>query len=117
MEDLIAKAFDILEIFFLTHDPTTLNRQGNDIGRHYRSIIFYSTNEENQIISDYIDKINVELFENKIVTEIVKFDTFYEAEGYHQNYYSLNSSVPYCKSVILPKLNKARQELNRFYKK
>ena len=108
---------NILEIFFLTHDPTTLNRQGNDIGKHYRSIVFYSTNEENQIISDYIDKINVELFENKIVTEIVKFDAFYEAEGYHQNYYSLNSSVPYCKSVILPKLNKARKELNRFYKK
>jgi len=108
---------NILEIFFLTHDPTTLNRQGNDVGKHYRSIVFYSSEKENQIISDYIDKINVELFENKIVTEIVKFDAFYEAEGYHQNYYSLNSSVPYCKSVILPKLNKARKELNRFYKK
>ena len=108
---------NILEIFFLTHDPTTLNRQGNDIGKHYRSIVFYSNEKENQIISDYIDKINIELFENKIVTEIAKFDAFYEAEGYHQNYYSLNSTAPYCKSVILPKLNKARKKLNRFYNK
>ena len=71
---------DLLEIFYLTHDPTTLNRQGNDIGKHYRSIILYSTDSEYNTIKEVTNKMNLKLFENKIVTEISKFNIFYEAE-------------------------------------
>ena len=106
---------NILEIFYLSHDPTTLNRQGNDIGKHYRSIIFYNDNHEKKIITNYTEKINKELFDNKIVTEIKKLDTFYKAEEYHQDYFNNNSSQPYCKFVISPKVTKARKELSKYY--
>ena len=108
---------NILEIFFLTHDPTTLNRQGNDIGEHYRSIILFKTNKEEEIIKNYTKKINQEIFNNEIVTEIKKIDKFYKAEDYHQNYYKLNPEQPYCSVIISPKVNKAKKELNKFYKK
>ena len=107
---------ELLEIFFLSHDPTTLNRQGNDIGKHYRSIILYSTDSEYNTIQEFTDKINLNLFENKIVTEISKFNIFYEAEDYHQNYFKLNREQGYCSSVINPKVNKAKKNLNKFYK-
>ena len=107
---------DLLEIFYLTHDPTTLNRQGNDIGKHYRSIILYSTDSEYNTIQGFTDKMNLNLFENKIVTEISKFNIFYEAEDYHQNYFKLNREQGYCSSVINPKVNKAKKNLNKFYK-
>ena len=110
------KIEDLLNIFFLTHDPTTMNRQGNDIGAHYRSIIFYQSEEEKNIITNFTKKINKELFNNKIVTEIKKFDTFYLAEDYHQNYYKENSSENYCRFVISPKLTKAKNKLNKYYK-
>ena len=106
---------NILEIFFLSHDPTTLNRQGNDIGKHYRSIIFYKNDEEKKKIVDFTKKMNEEFFNNKIVTEIKQFETFYTAEGYHQDYYKLNESQPYCKFVISPKVNKARKQLSKYY--
>ena len=105
----------ILEIFYLSHDPTTLNRQGNDVGKHYRSIILYNDNEEKKIITNYTEKINNDLFDNKIVTEIKKLETFYKAEEYHQDYFQNNSNQPYCKFVISPKVTKARKELSKYY--
>jgi len=108
---------DLLKIFYLSHDPTTLNRQGNDIGEHYRSIILFKTNEEEKIIRNYTEKINQEIFNNEIVTELKKFDIFYKAEDYHQDYFKLNQSQPYCTVVISPKVNKAKKELNKYYKK
>ena len=106
---------NILEIFFLSHDPTTLNRQGNDIGKHYRSIILYKNDEEKKKIVDFTKKMNEDFFNNKIVTEIKLFETFYTAEGYHQDYYKLNESQPYCRFVISPKVNKARKQLSKYY--
>lgn len=106
---------NILEIFFLSHDPTTLNRQGNDIGKHYRSIVFYSNKEEEKIILEYIKKIDSTLFNNKIVTEVAKFEAFYLAEEYHQDYFKLNEDQPYCQFVISPKVNKARKQLFKYY--
>ena len=110
------KIENLLEIFFLSHDPTTLNRQGNDIGKHYRSIILYKSDNEKNIIQQYIDSINKSLFNNRIVTEIKIFEKFYKAENYHQNYYKLNESAPYCTAVISPKLIKAKKELSKYYK-
>ena len=109
------KLQSILEIFYLSHDPTTLNRQGNDVGKHYRSIILYNNNEEKKIITNYTEKINNDLFDNKIVTEIKKLETFYKAEEYHQDYFQNNSNQPYCKFVISPKVTKARKELSKYY--
>ena len=106
---------NILEIFYLSHDPTTLNRQGNDVGRHYRSIILYNDNEEKEIITNFTTKINKDLYDNKIVTEIKKLNTFYKAEEYHQDYFQNNSNQPYCKFVISPKVIKARKELSKYY--
>ena len=106
---------NILEIFFLSHDPTTLNRQGNDIGKHYRSIIFFSNKEEEKNILQYIKKIDSTLFDNKIVTEVAKFEAFYLAEEYHQDYFKLNEDQPYSKFVISPKVNKARKQLFKYY--
>ena len=106
---------NILEIFFLSHDPTTLNRQGNDIGKHYRSIVFHSNQEEEKIILEYIKKINLSIFDNKIVTEVKKFEAFYLAEEYHQDYFKLNEDQLYCKFVISPKVTKARKQLFKYY--
>ncbi len=106
---------NILEIFFLVHDPTTLNRQGNDIGKHYRSIILYHHDDELALIKSEVEKYNKEFFSNKIVTEIQKFEAFYPAEDYHQEYYKNNTNQPYCKIVIEPKLQKARELLNKYY--
>ena len=106
---------NILEIFFLSHDPTTLNRQGNDVGKHYRSIVFHSNQEEEKIILEYIKKINSSIFDNKIVTEVKKFEAFYLAEEYHQDYFKLNEDQPYCKFVISPKVTKARKQLFKYY--
>ena len=106
---------NILEIFFLSHDPTSLNRQGNDVGKHYRSIIFFSNEDEQKNILEYIKKIDSTLFDNKIVTEVAKFEAFYLAEEYHQDYFKLNENQPYCKFVISPKVNKARKQLFKYY--
>ena len=111
------KLEDLLKIFFLYHDPTTLNRQGNDIGEHYRSIIFYSSEEERIRIKNFTTKMNNEFYDNKIVTENKAFEYFYKAEDYHQNYYLNNKSTNYCKLVITPKIMKAKKELSRLYKK
>ena len=106
---------NILEIFFLSHDPTTLNRQGNDVGKHYRSIIFYNNLKEKEIILNYITQINTAIFNNDIVTEVKEFNTFYLAENYHQDYYKYNKEQPYCRVIITPKITKARKQLAKYY--
>lgn len=98
---------ELLEIFFSTHDPTTLNRQGYDVGTQYRSVIFYRDEDQKLAAQNIIAALEkAEVFDNPIVTEVTAFDAFYEAEDYHQNYYNLNKSQPYCQAVINPKLNK-----------
>ena len=92
----------LLEIFFTSHDPTTLNRQGNDVGTQYRSIILSNNEKEIQEIKNYIEKIQTDIFKEKIVTEIKK-NKFYLAEDFHQNFYSSNKRYPYCEMVITPK--------------
>jgi peptide-methionine (S)-S-oxide reductase len=98
---------ELLEVFFNTHDPTTLNRQGNDVGTQYRSVIFYHDEEQRKTaerIKDDLDRSGT--WKNPIVTEIVPFENFYKAEDYHQNYYRSNSGENYCRLVIAPKLDK-----------
>lgn len=98
---------DLLLVFFKTHDPTTLNRQGNDTGTQYRSVIFYYSGEQKTAAENMIDKLEKELvFERPIVTEISPVSEFYEAEDYHQNYFNSNTNKPYCAFVIQPKLAK-----------
>lgn len=98
---------ELLEVFWQTHDPTTLNRQGNDIGTQYRSAIFYHNEEQKKLAEEYKNKLEeAKVFDNPIVTEITKFDVFYPAEDYHQDYYEQNKSQPYCSFVITPKVEK-----------
>ncbi len=100
----------LLEIFWKTHDPTTLNRQGADVGTQYRSAIFFHTEEQKNMASAYKAKLNAEkIYAKSIVTEIVPTDIFYVAENYHQNYFSLNNDAPYCSFVIQPKLEKFKK--------
>lgn len=98
---------DLLEVFFNTHDPTTLNRQGNDVGTQYRSVIFYHTEEQKEIAERKKTELDISgTWKNPIVTEIVPFEKFYKAEDYHQNYYRNNPNQGYCRVVIAPKLDK-----------
>ena len=98
---------DLLKIFWETHDPTTLNRQGNDIGTQYRSAIYYSNTEQKKIAENYKKQLEKDkVYINKIVTEISKLGIYYEAENYHQDYYSNNKNQPYCRYVIKPKIEK-----------
>ncbi len=107
----------LLEIFFTSHDPTTLNRQGNDIGTQYRSIILSNNEEEVQEIKNYVKKIQKNIFkEKKIVTEIKKLNKFHLAEDYHQDFYSLNKKYPYCEMVISPKMTELRKKLKKYFK-
>ena len=115
-DENIIKLNELVEIFFYYHDPTTLNRQGNDHGAHYRSIILYNNNEEEKIINNVKNKINSEKYAGKIITEVKQFVDFYYAEGLHQNYFKENSSQPYCEIVISPKVSKVRAELNKYFK-
>lgn len=101
---------EILEIFWQTHDPTTMNRQGADIGTQYRSAVFYHNEEQRSKAEYYKQQLNSEgVFPNPIVTEITEFDSFYPAEDYHQDYYNLNGSQPYCTYVIDPKVEKLKK--------
>ena len=101
---------DLLEIFFGTHDPTTLNRQGADVGTQYRSEIFYHTQEQKEKAENYILLIEKEkLYSNPIVTKVSSAVVFYESEEYHQDYYAANSEQGYCQMVIAPKLEKLRK--------
>ncbi len=101
---------DILEVFFMTHDPTTLNRQGNDVGPQYRSVIFYHNEAQKEIAEKVIDLFEKEkVYDKPIVTQVEPFEKFYEAEDYHQNYYNRNKGQGYCQYVITPKLEKFRK--------
>ena len=102
---------ELLEIFFGIHDPTTLNRQGNDAGTQYRSAIFYHSPEQETTAKEMIEKLmNDKLFDTPIVTEVVPVSTFYIAESYHQEYFVQNPSQPYCTYLIGPKVAKFRQQ-------
>ena len=104
---------DLLEMFFGTHDPTTLNRQGADVGTQYRSEVFYHSQEQKDKVEKYIELLEKEkLYSNPIVTKVSSATIFYPAEDYHQNYYNQNSGQGYCQMVIAPKLEKLR----KFYK-
>ena len=98
---------ELLEVFWKTHDPTTLNRQGNDVGTQYRSVIFYHNEEQKTLAEKYKIELNKSgAWENPIVTEISPFTKFYSAEGYHQDYYENNPNQGYCAFVIAPKVEK-----------
>jgi peptide-methionine (S)-S-oxide reductase len=101
---------ELLEIFFATHDPTTLNRQGNDVGTQYRSEVFYYNDAQKQLTEQYIDLMtNEKTFKSPIVTRVSPASIFYEAEDYHQNYYNLNRTQSYCSYVITPKIEKLKK--------
>ena len=106
---------DLLAVFFATHDPTTLNRQGADVGTQYRSAIFYNSNAQ-QASAEAALQLAQRDFENKIVTEIAPASAFYEAEDYHQAYYELNGEAPYCRAVIAPKMQKFRKQFEPLLK-
>ena len=101
---------ELLEVFWTTHDPTTLNQQGADIGTQYRSAIFYHSDEQRKTAEEYKQKLNeANAYPNPIVTEIAPYTAFYKAEDYHQNYYNQNGSEPYCRIVIQPKVDKFKK--------
>ena len=104
----------LLDVFFATHDPTTLNRQGNDVGTQYRSVIYFENAEQQQQASDYIDSLKADGL--NIVTELSPVPTFYPAEDYHQNFYARNPSQGYCNFAIPPKLMKLRSKFNGLLK-
>lgn len=109
---------ELLEIFWKTHDPTTLNRQGNDEGTQYRSVIFYHNDQQKKLATAYKNKLNESgAFSQPIVTEISEFSTFYKAENYHQNYYNLNGNAPYCSIIIQPKVEKFKKVFKEKLKK
>ncbi|MGI8883714.1 MAG: peptide-methionine (S)-S-oxide reductase MsrA [Pyrinomonadaceae bacterium] len=102
---------EILQVFFTVHDPTTLNRQGNDIGSSYRSAIFYHSDEQKRIAEEVIKEVMDEgVYDSPIVTEVTAFDKFYPAEDYHQEYFANNPTQPYCAAVVAPKVSKFRQK-------
>ncbi|MHB8279726.1 MAG: peptide-methionine (S)-S-oxide reductase MsrA [Candidatus Humimicrobiaceae bacterium] len=108
----------LLRIFFAVHDPTTLNRQGNDRGTQYRSIILYSSPEQEQIALRVIQDIeNSKIYPDPLVTEIKPLHTFYKAEDYHQEYFYNNTYQPYCQAIISPKVEKFRKKFNSYLNK
>lgn len=101
---------DLLTVFFGSHDPTTPNTQGADVGEQYRSVIFYNDAEENQIAEKVIKEVDESLKDGtRVVTQLVPFEAFYAAESYHQDYFKNNTSAPYCQIVIEPKIEKVRK--------
>jgi len=95
----------LLEVFFYIHDPTTLNRQGNDVGGQYRSIILYTSPEQEKTVKEFIDELKkTEVYSDPIVTEVEPLDKYYKAENYHQDYFKNNSIQPYCGAIISPKV-------------
>ncbi|MDH5777585.1 MAG: peptide-methionine (S)-S-oxide reductase MsrA, partial [Gammaproteobacteria bacterium] len=97
----------LLEVFFTIHDPTTLNRQGNDVGTQYRSVVFFHNDKQKSEAEDFISKLNTsKIWRDQVVTEVVPLEKFYEGEIYHHNYYLQNPSQSYCQLIISPKLEK-----------
>ncbi|MBN1954963.1 MAG: peptide-methionine (S)-S-oxide reductase MsrA [Anaerolineae bacterium] len=108
----------ILEVFFAIHDPTTLNRQGADVGPQYRSVIFYHSAEQKATAEETIRQLEAaQVWRSPIVTEVTPLDVFYRAEDYHQEYYQHNSWQPYCQAVVAPKLAKMRQSFRPILKR
>lgn len=102
---------DVLRVFFSVHDPTTLNRQGNDVGTQYRSAIFYHSPEQKQAAEEVIREITDEgVYDAPIVTEVTPFEKFWPAEDYHQEYFANNANQPYCTAVVAPKVAKFRKK-------
>ena len=101
---------DILEVFFTSHDPTTPDRQGNDVGPQYRSIILYHDDEQKRVAEEMLSDYAPQIWDAPIVTELKPLDTYYRAESYHQNYYRDNGFQPYCLFVIRPKVDKFRKQ-------
>ncbi len=111
------KYSDLLGVFFATHDPTTMNRQGNDVGEQYQSVVFYSNDEQRTQASAFIEKLQQDtVFEKPVVTQIKPLEEFYEAENYHQNYFANNKNQPYCQMVIDPKVQKFRAKFANLLK-
>ncbi len=109
---------DLLNVFFALHDPTTLNRQGNDIGTQYRSAIFHHDDEQKKIAEETIKDLNAQkIWDKPIVTEVSKLDRFYMAEEYHQEYFARNPYQPYCMAVVAPKVTKFRKHHLEMLKK
>ena len=101
---------ELLEVFFFVHDPTSLNRQGGDIGTQYRSVIYYHSKTQKEIAEEYIRRLNDEkVWENPIVTEVTEINNYYTAEDYHHNYLENNPENPYCQSVVRPKVDKFKK--------
>ena len=108
---------DLLTVLFGSHDPTTLNRQGNDVGTEYRSVIFYTTPEQKSEAEKFIKKINESNPEGRpVVTEVVPLTTFYEAENYQRDYFATHPGNPYCEIIINPKLEKVQKEFAKLLK-
>ena len=109
---------DLLNVFFAIHDPTTLNRQGGDVGTQYRSAIFYHDDEQKMIAEELIRDLNSQqIWDRPIVTEVAKLDKFYMAEDYHQEYFARNPYQPYCQAVVAPKVSKFRKHFLDLLKK
>ncbi|MBI4762268.1 MAG: peptide-methionine (S)-S-oxide reductase MsrA [Chloroflexota bacterium] len=109
---------DLLNVFFAIHDPTTLNRQGADVGTQYRSAIFYHDEEQKRTAEELIKELNAQkIWDSPIVTEVTKFDKFYPAEDYHQEYFARNPYQPYCMAVVAPKVAKFRKYFLEMLKK
>ena len=109
---------DLLNVFFAIHDPTTLNRQGADVGTQYRSAIFYHDDEQKRIAEELIKELNgQDIWGRPIVTQVEKLDQFYMAEDYHQEYFSRNPYQPYCMAVVAPKVSKFRKHFLELLKK
>lgn len=108
---------DLLEVFFRVHDPTTLNRQGADVGDQYRSVIFFHDNEQKNLAEKAVEAANrSRIYSDPVVTAVEPLKNFYPAEQEHQDYYAQNSSAPYCQAVIRPKLEKFRREFDNLRK-
>ena len=103
----------ILRTFFKAHDPTQLNRQGNDVGTQYRSIILYHTQNQYLEAKDLMDELNKTTFKNEMTTQLIKYKTFYPAEKKHINYYERNSEESYCKFVVRPKVKKVKEFIKK----
>lgn len=108
---------DLLTVFFGSHDPTTLNRQGNDVGTQYRSVIFYTTEAQKKETEDFISEINSSNNQGaRVITEVLPLEKFYEAENYHKDYFERNPNQAYCQIIINPKLDKVKENFANLLK-
>lgn len=114
----VLSVIEILQVFFATHDPTTLNRQGGDVGTQYRSAIFYNSESQKELVKEYMDYLTQErVFENPIVTELAPMSVFYKAEQEHMDYYANHPTQAFCSMVIAPKLEKVHKHFAEKIKK